>query len=59
MFYLQDHISSMFFQDWNPHLYGDIEKQDLVQKLAFKIPQAFENEERILKFNLNHSKIHW
>ena len=30
-------------QIWNPHLIGDIEKLELVQGRALKIPEGFEN----------------
>ena len=42
-------------QTWNPHLIGDIEKHELVQRRTLKIPEGFENlsyNERLGRLNL-------
>ena len=42
-------------QTWNPHLIGDIEKLELVQRRSLKIPEGFENfsySERLRRLNL-------
>ena len=46
-------------QTWNPHLIGDIEKLELVQRRALKIPDGFENlsyGERLRRLNLTSLK---
>ena len=44
---------------WNPHLIGDIEKLELVQRRALKIPEGFENlsySERLRRLKLSSLK---
>ena len=46
-------------QTWNPHLIGDIEKLELVQRRALKIPEGFESlsySEGLRRLNLTSLK---